>query len=101
MYITGKVIIFLSAIVGLRPATFQASNFPEIPAMFGFRKPTRHAHPDTDHSDDGGHGHDSHAHSHGAIDPALLDTQRGIWATKWSLVALLATALFQLVIVLL
>jgi cation diffusion facilitator family transporter len=69
--------------------------------MFGFRKPTRHAHPDTDHSDDGGHGHDSHAHSHGAIDPALLDTQRGIWATKWSLVALLATALFQLVIVLL
>jgi cation diffusion facilitator family transporter len=63
--------------------------------MFGFRKSTRHSHQESDHSHDSGH-----AHSHGAIDPALLDTRRGIWATKWSLAALLATALFQLVIVL-
>ncbi len=40
-----------------------------------------------------------HAHTHGAIDPALLTTQRGIWAVKWSLVGLAATALFQFAIV--
>lgn len=40
-----------------------------------------------------GHHHD---HTHGTFDPTLLTTQRGIWALKWSLWALLATALFQL-----
>lgn len=41
-----------------------------------------------------------HDHSHGALDPALLTTQRGIRAIKWSLLGLLATALFQFGIVL-
>ena len=41
----------------------------------------------------------SHGHTHGAIDPAILNTQRGIWAIKWSFLGLLATALFQVVIV--
>ncbi|BFU92481.1 MAG: cation transporter [Nitrospira sp.] len=44
-----------------------------------------------------GHQHD---HAHGALDPAFLNTQRGIWALKWSLWGLLATALFQLCIAL-
>lgn len=44
-------------------------------------------------------GHD-HDHTHGALDPALLTTERGIWAIKASLFALLATALLQLGIVL-
>lgn len=46
------------------------------------------------------HGH-THAttHSHGTIDPALLATERGIRAVKWSLIALSATAIFQLVVV--
>ncbi len=39
--------------------------------------------------------HDHHAHIHGA-DPALLSTERGIWAIKWSFVGLFATAVFQL-----
>jgi cation diffusion facilitator family transporter len=40
-----------------------------------------------------------HAHMHGAVDPLILTTDRGIWALKWSLLGLLATALFQLVVV--
>lgn len=50
----------------------------------------RHAH---DHS------HDGHGHTHGGIDPSLAGSERGLWALKWSLVGLGATALFQLVIV--
>ncbi len=41
-----------------------------------------------------------HSHQHGAVDPSLLATERGIWAVKWSLVGLTATALFQVVVVL-
>ena len=52
-----------------------------------------HSHSDPDHS--------HHDHTHGAIDPALLTTERGIWAVKWSFVGLFATAIFQVVVVLL
>ena len=45
--------------------------------------------------------HDHHSHTHGAVDPSILTTQRGIWAVKWSLLVLVATAVFQMVIVLL
>ena len=41
----------------------------------------------------------SHGHSHGAVDGEILASSRGIWATKISLAALLATAVVQLVIV--
>ena len=41
----------------------------------------------------------SHGHSHGAVDGEILASDRGIWATKISLAALLATAIVQLVIV--
>jgi len=50
-----------------------------------------HFHSEADHS--------HHDHTHGTIDPELLTTERGIWAVKWSLVGLTATAVFQLVIV--
>src|SRR5215831_566135 len=43
--------------------------------------------------------HGPHNHTHGKMDPALLSTQRGIWAVKWSLIGLGATAIFQAVIV--
>ena len=47
-----------------------------------------------------GHGHDhSPHHRHGIIDPAIASTDRGMWALKWSFLGLLATALFQLVVV--
>lgn len=48
-----------------------------------------------------GHGHDhgGHGHTHGVIDPTIATTERGIWAIKWSFVGLMATALFQVVIV--
>src|SRR5215467_6005709 len=48
------------------------------------------------------HHHDAgtaHRHTHGTVDPTMLTTQRGLWAIKWSFVALGATALIQVVIV--
>src|SRR3990170_3173120 len=43
----------------------------------------------------------SHAHTHGLIDPAIATSQRGIWAIKWSFIGLFVTALVQIVVVLL
>lgn len=52
------------------------------------------------HSHSCSDSHDSHdAHTHGAVDLLILTTDRGIWALKWSLLGLLATALFQIAIV--
>lgn len=39
------------------------------------------------------------AHQHAIVDPALLTTERGIWAVKWSFIGLMVTALMQVVIV--
>ena len=52
-----------------------------------------HSHIERDHS--------HHHHTHGAVDPALLTTERGIWAIKWSFVGLFATGVFQTIVVLL
>lgn len=56
-----------------------------------------HVHDPAPHDRPADHPHD---HTHGALDPALLSTQRGIGALKWSWWGLLATAFFQLCIVL-
>jgi cation diffusion facilitator family transporter len=53
---------------------------------------------DEEHSHD--HGHGGHGHTHGAVDPTIATSERGIWAIKWSFVGLMATALLQLVVVL-
>ena len=46
------------------------------------------------------HEHEEgHKHTHGAVDPVLATTKRGIWAIKWSFVGLFLTAIFQLYIV--
>jgi len=58
----------------------------------GEKQEHRHAHP---------HGHREHGHTHGAVDPTIATSERGIWAIKWSFVGLMATALLQLVVVLL
>lgn len=42
---------------------------------------------------------ETHGHTHGAIDPALFTTQRGLWAVKWSFLGLATTALLQVLIV--
>ena len=55
--------------------------------------PHHHAH--AHHHGDG----TVHRHTHGTVDPTLVTTQRGLWAIKWSLVGLGATALIQVVIV--
>jgi len=45
-------------------------------------------------------GHrDSHEHTHGAVDPSIATSERGIWAVKWSFIALFVTALVQIVVV--
>nr|HRC76257.1 cation diffusion facilitator family transporter [Kouleothrix sp.] len=78
-----------------------------------------HGHPHDDHDHDHSdhdHGHDhahasglrgllgelfhSHSHSEPRSDRALESSERGIWALKVSLAGLLATAIFQVVIVL-
>lgn len=59
------------------------------------------SHPDHTHdhsSEHPAHTH-THAHTHGVVDPSLYSTERGIWALKISFAALIATALFQTVIV--
>lgn len=50
------------------------------------------------HHDDVSHPH-GHDHTHGVVDPALFMTQRGIWAVKWSLAALVLTAALQSIVV--
>jgi cation diffusion facilitator family transporter len=45
------------------------------------------------------HRHSAHVHMHGAIDPSVITTKRGIWAVKWSFFGLFATAAFQATIV--
>ena len=52
------------------------------------------------HSGHGDHGAGGHGHTHGVIDSSLTNSDRGIWAIKWSFVILAITAAFQLVIVL-
>src|SRR5262245_19353480 len=58
-----------------------------------------HAH-GHDHAHEHGHDHaHGHARVHGIVDPALATNDRGLWAVKWSFVALVLTALLQLVVV--
>ena len=57
----------------------------------------RNAHQNQNHEHD--HRQRAQVHTHGAVDPSILTTQRGIWAIKWSFVGLFATAAFQIVIV--
>ena len=52
------------------------------------------------HAAHGDHGAQRHGHTHGVIDSSLANSERGIWAIKWSFVILAITAAFQLAIVL-
>ncbi len=47
------------------------------------------------------HHHGLNVPAHGTIDPVIFTAQRGIWAIKWSLLVLLATAVFQIIVVVL
>ena len=51
-------------------------------------------------SNDVHHRHDHGGHTHGAVDPSITSSERGIWAVKWSFAGLFITALLQLVVVL-
>jgi cation diffusion facilitator family transporter len=56
-------------------------------------------HPGEEHQQHDHHG--GHGHTHGAVDPSIATSERGIWAVKWSFVALFVTALLQLGVVIL
>src|SRR3984893_13790355 len=61
-----------------------------------------HDHGDHGHHDDHDHerrDHQGHGHTHGVVDPAIVSTERGVWALKWSFVGLMTTALLQSVVV--
>ena len=61
-------------------------------------KPT-HSHDEShSHSEMPGHvhGRGGYGHTHGAIDPSITTSERGIWAIKWSFVGLFLTALVQI-----
>src|SRR5918997_1662824 len=45
------------------------------------------------------HGHHDHGHTHGAVDPSIATSERGMRAVKWSFVGLFVTALLQVVVV--
>ena len=47
------------------------------------------------------HEHGEHVHTHGAVDPTITTSERGIFAVKWSFIGLFATALLQIIVVLL
>src|SRR5919202_6778152 len=48
------------------------------------------------------HGHGAeHGHAHGAVDPSIATSERGIWAVKWSFIGFFATAVVQIVVVVL
>ena len=55
------------------------------------------------HGGEDAHSHAAgdHGHTHGVVDPSIALTDRGLWALKWSFLGLMATALIQLVVVLL
>jgi len=57
-----------------------------------------HAHTE-EHQHDHHHGHGEHSHVHGAMDPSITTSERGIWAVKWSFVGLFVTALLQAAVV--
>ena len=63
-----------------------------------------HDHPHHGHSH-GDHGYrqhphsGDHGHSHGVIDPSIAASDRGLWAVKWSFVALIGIGLCQVVVV--
>src|SRR5262249_38952171 len=58
----------------------------------------KHSHHDHDHAH--GHKHDhGHGHTHGAIDPGLFSTERGIHAVQWSSIGMLVTAVLQSIVV--
>ena len=52
-------------------------------------------------SNDVHHRHEHGGHAHGAVDPSITASERGIWAVKWSFAGLFITALLQVIVVLL
>lgn len=65
--------------------------------------PHHHLEQSQDHAHSHPHSHPhshnpNHTHAHGAIDPEIVTSDRGIWAVKWSFVGLLVTAIVQAII---
>ena len=57
-----------------------------------------HDHAGHDHGEDSHGGRSHEGHSHGVIDPSIATSERGLWATKWSGIILVAIALIELAV---
>jgi cation diffusion facilitator family transporter len=57
--------------------------------------------PSEEHRHDHNHEHAGRGHTHGAVDPTIATSERGMWAVKWSFAGLFVTALLQVVVVVL
>ncbi|MFN8532107.1 MAG: cation diffusion facilitator family transporter [Dehalococcoidia bacterium] len=60
--------------------------------------PATHEHDDHHHDDRDQPGHGGHGHTHGLPDATLTTSSRGLWALKWSFVALMTTAILQTIV---
>ncbi|HZG37190.1 MAG TPA: cation diffusion facilitator family transporter [Nodosilinea sp.] len=69
---------------------------PEAIALVTAVEPN-HAHHHHHHGHGHGHSH-GHGHTHGAVDPEIAASERGLWAVKWSFVGLVTTAIAQAVV---
>ena len=76
--------------------------FVRFLVWLGFRQLSRGHHDEhNQHGHDHGHDHDHarghgrHVHTHGVVDPSITTSERGIWAIKWSFLALAITASIQ------
>jgi cation diffusion facilitator family transporter len=58
----------------------------------------RHGHSHQREEIDQKHSH-GHGHRHGVLDPSIASSARGLWAVKWSFIGLMATAIFQVIVV--
>ena len=58
----------------------------------------RHGHSHHREKIDQKHSH-GHGHRHGVLDPSIASSARGLWAVKWSFIGLMATAIFQVIVV--
>jgi cation diffusion facilitator family transporter len=71
------------------------NTLPEPQVISVTTQPPTHAHEGHHHHH---HSEDDHSHTHGAIDPTIATSARGLWAVKWSLVGLLITAVLQAIV---
>lgn len=81
------------------PLSETTANSPGLTSLATETPSTNRSHSNHHHHSTHAHAHGDHAHTHGAIDPEIASSERGLWAVKWSFVGLLFTAIIQAIVV--